>query len=91
MVQNSLILGHQNLHCPTSSGVSERASEQVSAAERVSEASSAAQANERAVQVNDRAEERTALYSMRRFRAVSTHSAPLHYGLKWYEFDAFNS
>ena len=71
--------------------MSERASEQMSAAERVSEASSAAQVNEWAVQVNDWAEEQTAQYSTRQFRAVSTHSVPLHYGLKLYEFDAFNS
>ena len=30
MVQNSLKLGHHNLHCPTSMGASERASEQES-------------------------------------------------------------
>ena len=62
--------------------MSERASEQMSAAERVSEASSAAQANEWvvqvnewAVQVNEWAAERMAQYSSRRFRAISTHRA----------------
>ena len=43
-----------------SAGTSERASKWKSAAERASEASSAEQANERAVQVNNQTEERIA-------------------------------
>ena len=46
----------------------------MSAAERTSEASSAEQANEWAVQANERAEERMAQYSTRQFYITSTHS-----------------
>ena len=48
MVQNRkkhIKNSHRIIRCPTSLGVSERASEQVSAAERASKASSAEQAN----------------------------------------------
>ena len=68
MVQNRKkhrINRHIIIHCPTSevvSKVSERASEQLSAAEHVSKASSAEQANEWAVRVNERADERVAQY-----------------------------
>ena len=48
---------------PMSSGVSERASERMSAAERTSEVSSTEQANGGAVRVNERVEERVSQYS----------------------------
>ena len=47
------------------SGASERASEQMSAVERASEASSAEQANEWAVRANERADEWMALCTLR--------------------------
>ena len=51
--------------------VSERANEWMSAAERASEASSAEQAKEWEVQVNERTEEHMAQYSTRRFHSHS--------------------
>ena len=50
------------IYLPTSSGVSEQASERVSAAEHASEASSAEQANELALRANERTNERVAHY-----------------------------
>ena len=55
-----------------SSGVSERASEQMSAADRASEASSAEPANEWALRANERTEEWMAQYST---RWISAHCA----------------
>ena len=49
----------------------------MSPVERTSEASSTDQANERAVRVNERAEERMAQYSTRPFHVLSTHCALL--------------
>ena len=48
-------------------------SERASVAERAGEASSAEQANERAVRANERTEEQIAQYSARRFHSHSTH------------------
>ena len=67
-VQNSLILRHLIIHFPTSLGVSERASEQMSTAERASEESSVEQANEWVVRTDKRV-----LTSW--FVAVLNHSA----------------
>ena len=53
-----------------SSGVSERAFEWMSAAERAREVSSAEQANEWAVRANARMEERMTQYSTRRFPLI---------------------
>ena len=53
------INSHLDNHCPTSSGVSEM-SERVSAVERASVASSAAQADECAVRANNRMDEQVA-------------------------------
>ena len=47
MVHNSQMLGHPIIHFPTSSGVSERASKGISAAERGSVASSVEPMDER--------------------------------------------
>ena len=58
-------------HFPKSS----RVSEQMSAAERASKASSTEQANERAVRANEQREERMAQYSTRRFLIIWTHCA----------------
>ena len=44
--QNQVVLGHRVIHFPTSSGVSERASEQMIAAERAGKENRAEQANE---------------------------------------------
>ena len=52
---------------------SERASDQMSAAERASVASSAEHANEWAVRVNEQMEEHMAQYSTRRFHILFTH------------------
>ena len=57
--------------------VHEPASERMSAAERASEASSAEQANEWAVRANERADERMAQYSTRRFHNHSIKDASL--------------
>ena len=56
-------------------GVNERAIEQISEAEHVSEASSADQASKRAVRASKTAEEQMAQYWTRRFHATSSHLA----------------
>ena len=70
----------------------------MSAAKRASEASSAEQANECAVRANERADERIAQHSTRRFQAISTQSAgvavamaAVHSETKLLEIDAFIS
>ena len=55
------------------SEASERPSERMSTAERAIEASSAEQANEWAVRVNEWTEERMTKYSTRQFHSISTH------------------
>ena len=67
---DAFILWTKNLF-PGSLGVSER----MSAAERASEASSAEQANERAVRANERTDERVAQYSVCLFLNHSPHRA----------------
>ena len=57
MGQNRKKTKYLIIHCPTSEGVSE-----VSAAERMSEASRMEQANESAVQANERMDEQVAQY-----------------------------
>ena len=56
--QNQVVSRHPIIHFPTSSGVSKRTSEQMSAAEHVGKASSLEQANEWAVRANKRTDER---------------------------------
>ena len=57
--------------------MSSKASEQMSAAERASEASSAEQENEWAVGAIERADERMAQYPTRRFHINNTRCAPI--------------
>ena len=56
-----------------STGVSERASERMSAEVRKSEAGCAEQADELAVRANKRAEERMVRYFTRRFQCLSSY------------------
>ena len=60
--QTQVVLRHRIIHLPTSLGMSKWASKQMSAAERLSKASSTEQANKFAVQVSKRMGKRVALF-----------------------------
>ena len=76
MVQNSLKLGHQNLHCPTSLGASERASEQMRERSGASEQSEQCGASERVGGASDHENGRASgSVQTPRFLAVQNHRA----------------
>ena len=69
MIQSSLKMGHQILHCPISSGASEGASERSKRAVRQK------QTSERCERTSERTSE-WPIYHTRRFHIISTHCAP---------------